>query len=251
MKQTIKSSLFLTAILLFPLLVVAQNEVFGTYDENKKFVDRNDHMNICWIQPDGTVFIGWSSSNVGDSIVAFQSDNATYTAPATVRDGSGKKYTVSGVATNAFGAFWRSESVAAKVTKIVLPESYKTLDNSPMSNYQLLLEFDGPGVEILGNRVLGWSNNLETVNMPKLKYVGAHSFEECRKLKEANFPELEDIIDDGYQCFYYCLALTKIDFPKLKKLGSHFFMGCSNLKELNLPSVTEYYVTKEYGGGHY
>lgn len=255
MKQTIKSSLFLTAILLFPLLAMAQNTLLGTYDENKKFVDRNDHMNICWIQPDGTVFIDWSNSNVGDSIVAFQSDNATYTAPATVRDGSGKKYTVSGVATKAFGAFYRSEYYGTKtrVTKIVLPESYKTIDNFNSVSYQYLIEFDGPGVETLGNYVFNMCQNLETVNMPKLKYVSMLSFGYCKKLKEVNFPELENILDNGNQCFSTCRALTKIDFPKLKKLGSQFFMSCENLKELNLPSVTDYSnegeIMRSYGGG--
>lgn len=254
MKQAIKVS-FLLSLFLLPLCAEAQDKVLGTYDANKKFVDRNNSMNVCWIQPDGTVFIDWSGSNVGDSIVAFLSDNATYTAPATVKDGNGKEYTVSGVAKEAFSAFYNSEVYGTKtiVTKIVLPECYKIIDNCNTVSYQYLVEFDGPGVETLGNYVFNMCQKLETVNMPKLKYVSMYSFGYCNKLKEANFPELEDILDDGNQCFSSCFALTKINFPKLKRLGLEFFMSCTSLKELNLPSVTDYViegrVPRNYGGG--
>ena len=113
-------------------------------------------------------------------------------------------------------------------------------------------------VEELGNDVFYGNNSLVSAKLPsRLNQCGEGIFDQCRKLKEANVPQMEVIpklmfgdcralekidISEGIKtvserAFYNCISVTELVLPKtLTKIGSYAFSG-GKLKEIILPET--------------
>jgi len=76
--------------------------------------------------------------------------------------------------------------------------------------------------------------NLEFAGGKNIKHIGSRAFYLCGKLKEADFPKLEDFDD---LVFASCVNLVKADFPALVSIGNYAFSGCTNLKTVNFPEL--------------
>lgn len=229
-------------LLLIPSVSLRADEwygqpTFGTYDESKRFVDVNNKQNICWIQPDGTVYISWGYRDPKLGNETFVTNSETYTVPETVTDSNGKVYTVSGLARAAFTGFSSSDANGGKkVTHLILPECCKNIDTN--GGYFDLVQVDGPGVTRLGNSVFEMSQFLTTVNMPNLEIVGNSAFYCCYKLEAADFPKLKGFFGTGYRVFYACFKIKTLSFPLLKSFGAEFCLDCRSLETFSLPNAT-------------
>ncbi len=90
------------------------------------------------------------------------------------------------------------------------------LDNAEYVGQEAFLESEDPNAHFV-----------ETVNAPKLKYVGANAFALCEKLTEFNAPNVEEI---AFGAFMYT-ALEEFEVtPALKKVEYGAFEATPNLK---------------------
>lgn len=69
---------------------------------------------------------------------------------------------------------------------------------------------------------------------PILQLIGKNAFTWCEGLKEINFPDSLQMIDDG--AFSNCSSLQKVILPEhIRFVGANAFRACSGIKELTLP----------------
>jgi hypothetical protein len=141
-----------------------------------------------------------------------------------------------------------------KVVKLTLPEtlaniSNSTGDNAAFDGWLALEEITGINVQTIGERAFrfsthnqraklkkasfphatkilnyafDWGVNLETIEAPEVKTIGAYAFSGCYKLEGALFPECISIDKNA---FIYCQKLneTNVNFNKLETLGDEVF----------------------------
>lgn len=143
----------------------------------------------------------------------------------------------------------------SNIQEVLLPEEVKSIGKSTFYKCSSLTRISAPGIERVYSGAFTSCSKLETVDMPKITYIGATAFMRT-SLKTVNFPKLTEI--DG-QAFWFCEELTEVnlpellttsgafsDCPKLEKvslpklivLGTGTFSTCKALKEIELPQVT-------------
>ena len=99
-----------------------------------------------------------------------------------------------------------------------------------------------------------YKNEIETVIMEDVVYIGARAFYNYDELKTVDFgDQLKEI---GYEAFRSCEGLEKIELPaSFKVFGESSFLGCKNLAEIHcsgyfpsfrLNSMWECYATIYY-----
>ena len=90
--------------------------------------------------------------------------------------------------------------------------------------------FSFSNVEWLSGAFL-YCTHLESIYIPKVKYVGSFTFSSCYSLNNVNIPLCSYI---GIQAFTNCSALTSINIENCKTIGSSAFANCSLLSEINI-----------------
>ena len=111
------------------------------------------------------------------------------------------------------------------------------LDNNFLHDADKLKKLVTPNATEVGKNVCYSADNLETLDMPRVKKIGSSSFSRyVKKLKEINLPCLEEIESE---VFMEIESLEKINVPKLKKIGRGSFRSLNNLEGLNMPSLEE------------
>lgn len=65
--------------------------------------------------------------------------------------------------------------------------------------------------------------------------IGSNTFDGCKQLKNANFPNTTNI---GYQSFNSCEQLTSVSAPNALIVGGYAFQRCYVLTGVNVPNVT-------------
>ena len=103
-------------------------------------------------------------------------------------------------------------------------------------------------VEELGNDVFYGNNSLVSAKLPsRLNQCGEGIFDQCRKLKEANVPQMEVI---PKLMFGDCRALEKIDIPEgIKTVSERAFFNCISVTELVLPKTLTKIGSYAFSGG--
>ena len=104
-----------------------------------------------------------------------------------------------------------------------------------------LVHTELPNVEEIGEEAFD-GTSIETIDLPKLRKLGAGAFSGCTALKAVNFPSLVDLSSEDtavtFAVFSNCSALEKALFPKLSALYSTEFSGCMSLKLIDLGLIT-------------
>ncbi len=151
-------------------------------------------------------------------------------------------------------------SMSKKITKIILPNTIKTIKESAFEGCTALKEVNIPSmVKEIPDRAFYDCESLEKVTLPEgITTIGDHAFYECKLLSEIKLPETLTTIKDCafYDCyklkeitipskvtkipeaaFKYCYALEKVVMPDtVTTIGNYAFEFCRNLKEIKLPS---------------
>ena len=125
-----------------------------------------------------------------------------------------------------------SEMIVKEGTKVIGENIFDNWYNSPVINVQL-----PQSVEKISERAFQECENLETINLENIKYIGNDAFTECGSLKEIN---LTSAIEIGEDAFIDCENVNKITFGNnLIRIGESAFCGCSNVSSLVIPDSIE------------
>lgn len=180
------------------------------------YTDANGIIWTCSANSDGTATIT-GAANYG----------AEVTMPGTVYDGE-QAYTTTALS----GTFKGS----AKITKVTLPESVKTIGNGSFHGCSNLVTVEGTeNVTYIGVNAFCHCSSLTSINLPAVTTIDGYSFEGCFSLITVNMPSVSVI---GPQAFISCYALKTVDLPKITSIPGQVFMYCSSLESVNLPMVT-------------
>ena len=76
--------------------------------------------------------------------------------------------------------------------------------------------------------------NLESLVLPKGKWLGFSCCEHCTRLTDLTIANLERI---DVSCFKNCESLTNITLTSVHTMGADAFAGCTSLLEVNLPLI--------------
>lgn len=130
-----------------------------------------------------------------------------------------------------------------------------TIDATKIGNYVFykhttLESITGNNVESLGAEVFNNCTKLTEVNFPNLQAVGGgRIFTGCKSLESISFPNLvkmyttETPTAQSTYMFDACTALKNVNLPKLEAiLSSSMFRGCTSLEKILLPSVCAFQV---------
>jgi len=77
-------------------------------------------------------------------------------------------------------------------------------------------------------------SNLEYIKGEKIEHIGAGAFYDCVKLKKAEFPIVNDIMQSAFRG---CENLLEANFPFLMILDKNVFSGCVALETVNFPEL--------------
>ena len=130
------------------------------------------------------------------------------------------------------GAFAGSE----RLENLILPKSVTTLGKYAFSECSRLTAIHAAGVETVEPYCFNMCMNLITADLPALKRIEAHGFENALGEAEQVFPvdvQIEEIGDHGFESS----NLVYADFPYLKKIGKSAFGYCYCLKSVKLPET--------------
>lgn len=114
--------------------------------------------------------------------------------------------------------------------------SITTIGEYAFNGCTKLVNLSLPLVEDLWpNRIAGCTA-LETIEMPKLKYIRNAAFTNLSALKSVFFPDavLGNDINPGMGAFQRCTNLEYAYVPKVQYMPGYFFYGCSALKMVDL-----------------
>lgn len=104
--------------------------------------------------------------------------------------------------------------------ELKVPDGIKTVGNYAFDNWYLR----------------GKSKGLTKIDLNQVETIGQATFQQDQFLAEVNAPNLTMI---GYDCFYYCIKLTRLYFPKVITANeSNAFRDCQALKVLEFDSIT-------------
>ena len=78
--------------------------------------------------------------------------------------------------------------------------------------------------------------DLEVLNMPYVRSLGAHNINNCPKLKKVYLPALQSVDDN---CVFNCEELQEVYAPSLRYIGNWSFSYNKSLKKLDLPELAE------------
>ena len=73
------------------------------------------------------------------------------------------------------------------------------------------------------------NSSLEYLDLPYVTQIPINGLQGCSKLKAANIPSVESLID---QAFFQCTSLETIDLPSVTRISSNVFTGCAKLKSV-------------------
>ncbi len=116
------------------------------------------------------------------------------------------------------------------LTKIVLPDSVKTIGNSSFAYCTMLQNITlGKNLEMIDSRAFLSCSSLTQISLPSsLTTISYYAFQDCTALKSITIPEGVMIISAG--AFQGCSAMTSISIPNsISYIGDAAFSGCTSL----------------------
>ena len=79
------------------------------------------------------------------------------------------------------------------------------------------------------------SQNLQSIEMPGVTYIGISAFYSCFYLTSLTLPDSLESLDDS--AFYNCSSLTSITLPaSLTSIGNQAFYACDSVTSITLPA---------------
>lgn len=213
--------------------------------QNPPYMESQDNHNAIVYVPEESLEAyrsaeGWSEFNIlpGDGSIEFQdkfAENGIFyhvisinnaevevVRPDNWEDRYAGKVVVPATATDSVGNVYR-------VTK---------LGESAFSSCPNLKEVVIDSIEVIGNWVFAWSENLERVNIPDGVEVlndATQLFENCRSLKEVRLPAEFGWLLGSY-AFRGCESLESFEIPKnVSYIRENAFEGCRSLTSITLP----------------
>lgn len=105
-----------------------------------------------------------------------------------------------------------------------------TIPDHAFENFIRLTEVisTGPGLGV-GRSAFEGCESLQTVNAPKLDFIGAKAFAGCSNLNELDISGVEGI---GEEAFAGCTALKIVNVPNVEAIQKNAFQGCDNLEKI-------------------
>ena len=125
------------------------------------------------------------------------------------------------------------------LTRIILPDSVKTIAESAFSDCVCLEEIDmGDGVKAIEQYAFIGCEKLSKVKLSdSLESIGNSAFERCTNLAEISLPD--SLLEIEKSAFDRCSSLNSVKLPEgLEYLGPCAFEGCTALSELAIPEKT-------------
>lgn len=100
---------------------------------------------------------------------------------------------------------------------------------------------------------IGWENeypsfsnckDLVSVTLPpSIKKICSGAFYQCKKLKNINLENVEEIQD---HVFMECESLEEVNLSKIRELGYQAFIDCTSLKKVNIPKNSGLYKIEDF-----
>ncbi len=84
--------------------------------------------------------------------------------------------------------------------------------------------------------ITGGHDNINSIYMPSVAYIGNEAFYGCSNLSSVYMPNVTSI---GEGAFKNCSGLTSLDMPNVTEIAEMAFYYCSNLASVNMPNVTK------------
>ena len=119
------------------------------------------------------------------------------------------------------------------LTKVVMPESVKTIGASAFEGCTYLAEVTLPyGLETIGNDAFFACDAITNVVLyPNLKELGSFAFYDCENLTSVVIPDKITTIPEG--AFGECSKLTTLSLPlSVEVVDTDAFSGCTSLKNV-------------------
>lgn len=130
------------------------------------------------------------------------------------------------------------ESVAAKVTKVVMSDSVISVGTSAFRGCVSLETVDfGNGVTSIAGTAFGDCRNLTTIDLSdQLQSIGEYAFSGCSALQNVSFPT--SLTSIGKYAFNGCVSFTTITLPQnLATLSARAFQNCTKVEKINIKCV--------------
>lgn len=126
----------------------------------------------------------------------------------------------------------------APLTSLYLP-NLTTLGSGAFGGFSYLKTFDAPNISTVGIAQSIFYNciNLQTVNMPNVKYLYSYTFQGCFKLQSVVLSTEFTYIPSN--CFNGCIFIPSIplETERITTVYTRGFAGCNNLKEASFPTL--------------
>ncbi len=111
---------------------------------------------------------------------------------------------------------------------ITLPEGVQSLGHMAFGSTSLTNVKLPASLKTIGNQAFGWCNNLQSISMPGVTYIGRWAFNYSALLTDIQLSEDLQTIDD--MAFLGCESLSKITIPAgVSQMGASLFASCSPL----------------------
>ena len=145
------------------------------------------------------------------------------------------------------GTAWLLSSARSSVGDVVIESTYRGKpvleigDGAFRNNQQVTSVVLEEGVQSIGASVFLSCISLTSVSVPEsVTSIGEATFQGCTLLKEAYFPDPEDMNVIPDYLYAYCSSIEEIDIPDgVVEIGTSAFSNCIALKEVTIPDSVE------------
>lgn len=120
------------------------------------------------------------------------------------------------------------DDLMARTITVLDTDRLTVLGEYALANWASLESVNLPSVTSLQGRYTFYKcDNLKSVRMENVTYLGRNTFVQCKKLESVYFPEV-----DRFEAtvFAQCASLDNVEFPKLTIMMPGVFINCTNLK---------------------
>lgn len=122
----------------------------------------------------------------------------------------------------------------SKVKSVICTADVSETQERAFFNCKKLTFVSMPNVTKLGDQTFAYCG-FESIDLPKLTYIGSESVSNCYNLKSVSFPMVTEVANNA---FNGCTGLETVSLPELTTAGGYIFISCGKLKEISLPKLT-------------
>lgn len=130
----------------------------------------------------------------------------------------------------------KHKQIRKKITKIIIPDTVKRIDENAFSYCASLEEINLPnGITEIASNLFDNCLNLKTVTIPdSVTVIGSHAFYRCITLTSVNIPD--KVKEIGWAAFCQCEKLRSIELPEsVKFVDKYAFAYCQSLEQIKIP----------------